>query len=109
MQDAKPAGFRSGDLPARSSHRSGQVFARHECRHVLVQDDDGSLIGIISSDTFPCEAIRDFDDVSASWHQRIVESLIAVPLEVSETPGDRTKPKDPRRIIGCVEVTRARI
>lgn len=81
-----------------------QVFARHECRHVLVQDDDGSLIGIISSDMFR-QAIRDFDNVSASWHQRIVESLISVPLEVSETPGEPTKPKDPRqRIIECVEV-----
>lgn len=81
-----------------------QVFARHECRHVLVQDDDGSLTGIISSDTFR-QAIRDFDDVSASWHQRIVESLISVPLEVSETPGDRATPNNIRqRVVECVEV-----
>ena len=81
-----------------------QAFARHECRHVLVQDDDGSLIGIISSDTFR-QAIRDFDDVSASWHQRIVESLISVPLEVGGSTGNRAKPKKTRhRIIECIEV-----
>lgn len=80
-----------------------QVFARHECRHVLVQDDDGSLIGIISSDNFR-EAIRDFDDVAATWHQRVVESLISVPLEARETAGPR-KPCQPRQQrIDCVEV-----
>lgn len=80
-----------------------QVFARHESRHVLVQDDDGSLIGIISSENFR-QAIRDFDNVAATWHQRVVESLISVPLELQESTGP-TKPRQPRpRVLDCVEV-----
>ncbi|MHC4878136.1 MAG: diguanylate cyclase [Planctomycetota bacterium] len=80
-----------------------QVFARHESQHVLVQDDDGRLIGIVSSDNFQ-QAIRDYDDVAATWHHRVVESLISIPLEIKELKG-RTKPRETRqRVVNCIEV-----
>lgn len=59
-----------------------QVFARHETNHVLVQDSDGGLLGIVSADDLQ-EAMRTFSGSDASaWHHRVVESLISVTLEL---------------------------
>jgi len=58
-----------------------QVFARQESRHVLVQDDDGRLAGIVSTTNLQ-NALRDSSDSpSIAWHHRTVESLLSVTLE----------------------------
>lgn len=58
-----------------------EVFARHESRHVLVEDSSGDLIGIVSEDDLR-NAMRDISETnSTAWHQRTVESLLAVTFE----------------------------
>ena len=66
------------------------VFLEHECRHLLVQDNDGLLTGIVSVDDLN-QAMRGAeDDAEAHWHHRTVESLLSVTLEAdgaeSEAP-----------------------
>jgi diguanylate cyclase (GGDEF)-like protein len=57
------------------------VFARHESRHVLVEDASGDLIGIVSEDDLR-NAMRDISETNpTAWHQRTVESLLAVTFE----------------------------
>lgn len=62
-----------------------EVFARHESRHVLVEGQSGELIGIVSEDDLR-NAMRDISESSpTAWHQRTVESLLAVTFEESES------------------------
>ena len=64
------------------------VFLEHECRHLLVQDNDGILIGIVSVDDLN-QAMRGAeDDAAAHWHHRTVESLLAVTLEAEGAESD---------------------
>lgn len=61
-----------------------EVMARHETRHVLVEDGSGNLIGIVSEEDLR-NAMRDFlDENPTAWHQRTVESLLAVAFEEPE-------------------------
>lgn len=58
-----------------------EIFVEHECRHVLVQDDDEALVGIVSVDDLN-NAMRDIgDEATDVWHHRTVESLLSVTLE----------------------------
>lgn len=58
-----------------------EVFLEHECRHVLVQDADEALVGIVSVDDLN-HAMRSLGDESGElWHHRTVESLLTVTLE----------------------------
>ena len=70
-----------------------QVFARHEGRHVLVQDANGELTGIVSTDELR-DAMRSFpaDDTTA-WHQRTVESLLTLTL-TTDSEHDDDEPDD---------------
>ena len=62
-----------------------EVFARHESRHVLVEDSSGELIGIVSEDDLR-NAIRDISETNpTAWHQRTVESLLAVTFEDADS------------------------
>ena len=72
-----------------------EVFARHETRHVLVEGDPDELIGIVSEDDLR-NAMREFSDQnSKAWHQRSVESLLAVLFEAdsSKGHGDQESPE----------------
>lgn len=61
-----------------------ELLSRHETRHVLVEDEAGNLIGIISEDDLR-NAMRDISDENpTAWHQRTVESLLTVSFEESE-------------------------
>jgi diguanylate cyclase (GGDEF)-like protein len=68
-----------------------QVFASHESRHVLVQDDQ-ELVGIISTDDLQ-QAIRTFSEDGTAWHQRVVESLVVIRLNEFDRPL-RLEPED---------------
>jgi diguanylate cyclase (GGDEF)-like protein len=64
------------------------VFLEHECHHLLVQDNDGTLIGIVSVDDLN-QAMRGAeDDAAAHWHHRTVESLLSVTLEAEAAESD---------------------
>ena len=69
-----------------------QVFARHEGRHVLVQDSNGELTGIVSTDELR-NAMRNYTDNDvAAWHQRTVESLLTVTLTNDSERDERDVP-----------------
>ena len=58
-----------------------EVFARHQTQHVLVEGEPDEIIGIVSEDDLR-NAMREFSDKnSKAWHQRSVESLLAVTFE----------------------------
>ena len=77
-----------------------EVLARHETRHVLVEDEAGNLIGVISEDDLR-NAMRDISDENpTAWHQRTVESLLTVTFE--EAGSTPEVPKSPHK----AEITR---
>lgn len=67
------------------------LFAKFDSRHLFVRDDQGHLVGIVSTSDVE-GAIRDFDNgVGPNWHSRNVESLLRVslakPVEANRHPG----------------------
>jgi len=61
-----------------------EVFATHETQHVLVQEQTGGLLGIVSADNLQTAIRTSADEGKAAWHHRAVESLISVALDLDE-------------------------
>lgn len=81
------------------------IFVEHECRHVLVQDDDESLVGIVSVEDLN-HAMRGLDDAGDDvWHHRTVESLLSVTLETDTAiPSAIHASSDDDSLIDCISV-----
>lgn len=64
------------------------LFARHDCHYTLVHNDRGRLIGAVSAADLQAAMRQDYDEHTAAWHQRTVESLLRVVIDTESVPAD---------------------